>query len=79
MATVCAGTLALDVYKRQELDKSQILLEPTRRNTAPCIAWASFHIKKLNPNANVVVAPSDHLILKEDEFKDCLLYTSRCV
>ena len=51
-----------------ELDKSQILLEPTRRNTAPCIAWASYHIKKLNPNANVIVAPSDHLILKEDEF-----------
>ena len=46
-----------------ELDKSQILLEPTRRNTAPCIAWASYHIKKLNPNANVIVAPSDHLIL----------------
>ena len=56
-----------------ELDKSQILLEPTRRNTAPCIAWASYHIKKLNPNANVIVAPSDHLILKEDEFKDAIL------
>ena len=56
-----------------ELDKSQILLEPTRRNTAPCIAWASYHIKKLNPNANVIVAPSDHLILKEDEFKAAIL------
>ena len=56
-----------------ELDKSQILLEPTRRNTAPCIAWASYHIKKLNPNAIVIVAPSDHLILKEDEFKAAIL------
>ena len=46
----------------------QILLEPARRNTAPCIAWASYHIRALNPNANIVVAPSDHLILKEDEF-----------
>ena len=51
-----------------EINKSQILLEPTRRNTAPCIAWASYHIRELNPNANIVVAPSDHLILKEDEF-----------
>lgn len=50
------------------LKPEQILLEPTRRNTAPCIAWASYHIRALNPNANIVVAPSDHLILKEDEF-----------
>lgn len=53
-----------------ELSFNQILLEPTRRNTAPCIAWASYHIRALNPNANIVVAPSDHLILKETEFLD---------
>ena len=47
---------------------SQILLEPTRRNTAPCIAYATYRIKARNPNANIVVAPSDHFILKEDEF-----------
>ena len=46
----------------------QILLEPTRRNTAPCIAYAAYHIKACNPKANIVVAPSDHLILKENEF-----------
>lgn len=51
-----------------ELDERQILLEPTRRNTAPCIAYASYHIRARNPNANIVVAPSDHLILKEDIF-----------
>ena len=51
-----------------QLNPSQILLEPSRRNTAPCIAWASYHIKAMNPDANIVVAPSDHLILKEDEF-----------
>lgn len=50
------------------LQKKQILLEPTRRNTAPCIAYAAYHIKARNPNANIVVAPSDHLILKENEF-----------
>ena len=51
-----------------QLHPQQILLEPSRRNTAPCIAWASYHIRALNPNANIVVAPSDHLIMKEDEF-----------
>ncbi len=51
-----------------ELKPEQILLEPQRRNTAPCIAWASYHIRALNPKANIVVAPSDHLILKETEF-----------
>ena len=50
------------------LRKHQILLEPTRRNTAPCIAYAAYHIKARNPNANIVVAPSDHLIKKEEEF-----------
>ncbi len=44
-----------------ELNEEQILLEPARRNTAPCIAWAAYHIRALNPNANIVVAPSDHL------------------
>lgn len=51
-----------------ELKDHQILLEPTRRNTAPCIAYAAYHIRECNPNANIVVAPSDHLILKEEEF-----------
>ena len=51
-----------------EIPEGNILQEPCRRNTAPCIAWASYHIRSLNPNANIVVAPSDHLILKEGEF-----------
>ena len=46
----------------------QVLLEPSRRNTAPCIAYALSKIGSKNPDANVVVAPSDHLILKEDAF-----------
>ena len=40
----------------------QMLLEPARRNTAPCITWAINHIKALNPEASIMVAPSDHLI-----------------
>ncbi len=46
----------------------QILAEPLRRNTAPCIAYAAHKIKTINPDANLVVAPSDHLILNETEF-----------
>lgn len=51
-----------------EISDKQILLEPLRRNTAPCIAYASYHINAINPDANILVAPSDHLILKENEF-----------
>ena len=51
-----------------ELKDNQILLEPTRRNTAPCIAYASYHIQAINPNANIVVTPADHLILEEHHF-----------
>lgn len=50
------------------LSDHQVLLEPSRNNTAPCIAYASYKILKSNQNANIVVAPSDHLILKEQEF-----------
>ena len=64
-----------DLVKEQlpELSDKQILLEPQRRNTAPCVAWAAYHIQALNPKANIVVAPSDHVILKEEEFGRCLL------
>lgn len=51
------------------LTDDQILLEPSRRNTAPCIAYACFKIAKKNSNANIVVAPADHIILKEEEFR----------
>jgi mannose-1-phosphate guanylyltransferase len=51
-----------------ELSENQVLLEPLRRNTAPCVAYACNKIKTVNPAANVIIAPSDHLILKEDEF-----------
>ncbi len=45
-----------------------ILSEPYRRNTAPCIAYAAYRIRKKDPKAVMVVAPSDHLIIKEDKF-----------
>ncbi|HSI90426.1 MAG TPA: mannose-1-phosphate guanylyltransferase [Adhaeribacter sp.] len=51
------------------LTEEQILCEPIGRNTAPAIAYASYKIAKINPKANMVVMPSDHVILKEESFK----------
>lgn len=51
-----------------DLPIKNILCEPARKNTAPCIAYASYKIHKLNPKAVTVVAPSDHLIKKEETF-----------
>ena len=55
-----------------ELADSQLLLEPARRNTAPCIAWAAHHIAALDPEASIIVTPSDHLITREAEFERCV-------
>ena len=59
-----------DLVKEQlpELTDNQIIGEPIMRNTAPCIAYGCYKIKQLNPDALVVVAPSDHLILETDNF-----------
>lgn len=51
------------------LKPNQVLCEPTRRNTAPCIAYACHHIKSLCDNANIVVTPADHLVTNEIEFQ----------
>ena len=56
--------------------ESNILCEPAMRNTAPCVAYAAFKIQSMNEDANMIIAASDHIILKEDEFvrvtNDCL-------
>ena len=59
-----------DIVKEQlpEIAEDHILLEPCRRNTAPCIAYVSWKIKKLNPKANIVVTPSDHIVMDVPEF-----------
>ncbi len=56
-----------------QLSPEQILCEPARRNTAPCNAWAAHHIMALNPDAKIMVAPSDHLILNHDAFKKAVV------
>ena len=64
-----------DLIKEQlpDLQDHQILLEPDRRNTGPCIAYASYKIAQQNPNANIVVTPADHVIFMEDVFSDTVL------
>jgi len=54
------------------LQDEQILAEPMRKNTAPCIAYASYKIARKNPDAVIVVTPADHLIMKEDEFQEII-------
>ncbi|MDR1781270.1 MAG: mannose-1-phosphate guanylyltransferase [Tannerella sp.] len=71
---IVTNQLYASLVKEQfpQLRDEQVLLEPVRRNTAPCIAYAAYHIRAVNPNANIVVAPSDHLIKKEDEFLEAI-------
>lgn len=63
-----------DIIKEQlkDIPPENVLLEPMRRNTAPCIEYANFRILKKDPDAKIIVAPSDHLIIKEDQFLKCV-------
>ncbi len=60
-----------EIVKQQlpEINFENILSEPARRNTAPCIAYAVYKIKHKNPLANIVVSPSDHLVTYVEEFQ----------
>ncbi|MEM7163102.1 MAG: mannose-1-phosphate guanylyltransferase [Bacteroidota bacterium] len=71
---VVTNELYFDLVKKQLplIDEKRILLEPCMRNTAPCIAYANFKIAAECENANIIVAPSDHLILNESEFVDTI-------
>lgn len=55
-----------------DLSAENILEEPSRQNTAPCVAYVSFHIAARNPNANLVILPADHLITREETFQKTL-------
>ncbi len=68
---VVTNTDYKELVKEQlpELQDSQILLEPSRKNTAPCVAYAVYKINEINKEANIIVAPSDHLIVKEIDFQ----------
>ena len=64
----------VNLVKQQlpELSDNQVLGEPIRRNTAPCIAYGVYKIEQINPDANIVVAPSDHIITKEEAFTEAI-------
>lgn len=61
----------VDIVKEQipSIPTSHILAEPAARNTAPCIAWASWSIKQEDQAANVVVTPSDAVVMNPEEFR----------
>ena len=61
----------VDIVKEQlpDIDAANILAEPSRKNTAPCIAYVAFKLIQKNPEASLIVAPSDHLVLDNDGFE----------
>ena len=54
------------------MQEEQILLEPCRRNTAPCIAYVTYKIKKKYPDANLIFSPADHLVLDTEKFREVI-------
>ncbi|MBP3757232.1 MAG: mannose-1-phosphate guanylyltransferase [Prevotella sp.] len=64
-----------------EVPAGNVLCEPCRRNTAPCIAYVSWRIKSQDPKANIVVTPSDHVVMNNEEFRrvitQCLAFTAQ--
>jgi len=52
-----------------ELEPGNILCEPSRKNTAPCVAYVSYKLQQLNPKSNLICAPADHLILDDVAFR----------
>ena len=67
---ICSCKSYLDLLKEQlpELTEENILLEPVHRNTAPSVAWATMRILRRDPQANIIVTPSDQLVLNLDSF-----------
>ena len=61
---------ALTLEHLPEIKESNILCEPSRNNTAPCVAYAALKIEAMDKDAIFAVLPSDHVILKEDEYID---------
>ncbi len=72
----------VDIVRQQlpDMPAANILCEPCRRNTAPCIAYVSWRIKAQDPQANIVVTPSDHVVMNPQEFQrvisECMNFTA---
>ena len=55
-----------------DLTPEQVLMEPQRKNTAPCIAYAAAKIHAINPNAKLIISPADHLIIQQENFAETI-------
>ena len=64
----CKEYLPLVREQLPEVNERNILVEPIHRNTAPSVAWANMRIKHENPDANIIITPSDHLVVNEESF-----------
>lgn len=79
---VVTNAAYVDIVKEQlsQIPESHILAEPAARNTAPCIAWACWMINQEDPDANIVVTPSDAVVMDTNEFQrvvtNALSYTA---
>ena len=71
---ICTCREYLSLVKEQvpEIDERNILVEPVNRNTAPSVAWANMRIKRQDPDANIIITPSDQLVVDEASFMRCL-------
>ena len=71
---ICTCKEYLQLVKEQlpDITEKNILVEPVHRNTAPSVAWANMRIKRINPDANIIVSPSDQMVLNEEKFQGSL-------
>ena len=71
---ICTCREYLSLVKEQvpEIEECNILVEPVNRNTAPSVAWANMRIKRQDPDANIIITPSDQLVVDEASFMRCL-------
>ncbi|MEE1120358.1 MAG: sugar phosphate nucleotidyltransferase, partial [Prevotella sp.] len=69
---VVTNEMYVDIVREQlpDIPASNILSEPCRRNTAPCICYVSWRIKTQDPKANIIITPSDHIVTDTSEFQN---------
>ena len=71
---ICTCKEYVSIVREQlpDFDERKILVEPLNRNTAPSVAWANMRIKRTDPDANIIITPSDHMVMNEDSFAHSL-------
>ena len=67
---ICTCKEYVTIVKEQlpDFDERKILVEPLNRNTAPSVAWANMRIRRIDPDANIIISPSDHMVMNEESF-----------